>query len=1524
MRGWIVTAAACLAALPAAAQVNLEAANGTRYRIQDRAGGALDAPEAFAAWPALCVRVCQDCDGPCAEADTYDVDGAVSTPELNGRQLALAPVELAGLIVTRKVFVPSDGPANADGFVRYLDIFENPTGDPITVMVRLGATGAGAGRLGAGDRTRAWRTSDDDAQVEPGDRWVVTDDDLRQGGIGAVAHLIHGAGARVLPARIGLGLVAPDDPAAFAWEYRDLVVQPHSTVALMTVLVHESLRDAAIVEVRNLLGMPTEVLFGLTDAERGLIRNFNVAVQNASPVAEAGGPYNGFEGQQIQLSAVGSVDPDGRPLQYEWDLDGDGEFDDAGGANALVLFPDDGSYEVRVRVTDPGGLTDVDTARVVVLNVDPRIEGVQTDPLPIDEGTELNVEIDASDTPADPLTFDFDWDGNGAWDEQGVAHARWRHRYERDGHFRARVRVRDGDGGQAIHEFPVSVRNVAPEIFDVVTNSPSLEGAAVTIQVVARDPGGDPVTYAYDLDGDGDFDESGVGLDRVETRFPNDGLFPVLIRLTDDEGAAVEREERISILNARPVINNITNDGPVPEGSPVRIEVAATDPGDDPLTYSFDFDNDGEFEDDVVDQEEPFTAHVFTQQGFYTVGVRVRDDSGDFVLGVAEVEVLNAPPAGVLHVPESVDEGEVFLVRAEAADPGADPLTYDWDVDGDGAYDLLATPDAARDIELRRDGRVTVRCRVRDGDGGEAVLEGEVLVRNVPPSLQLVVRSPADEGAEVTVRAVATDPGDDALTYSFDFDGDGVFDVDGSDEAEATTTFPDQGSYTVRVQVDDGLDLARAEATVDIVNVAPTARLEASSPVPEGDEIVLRAEVSDPGDDTVTLAWDLDGDGEVDVEGEPDRERRVPAADDARYFVTLVASDEDGGEGSARAEVIVTNVPPELVDLAEPPPALENQAYQLFMVADDPGGENDPLRYSLIDPPPGIEIVAETGRIEWTPSYEDYLNSPVRVRVRVDDGDGGTDETEVAIPVLPEDRDADGLPDTYERRTCDADGACLDPEDAADAAADPDGDGRDNRAEFADGSDPFTYEGPSTPEPLAPADGQRIQTLTPELVVGPVEGHGDAAVSIVFALYDSMEALEVDDAFFMSDPVPVADDAERTAWAPAVGLLLEDTWYWWRARSVQGVAQSPWSPARGFFTNSVNQRPEAPRLRAPADGSRVPEAKPTLEALPATDPDGDELRYVFRIYRQAPDGPTAEFSEMGALEGDVVRYTPEAAFTENVVYLWEVVATDELGEVSEPSERWSFTVDTSNQAPSPPQIRAPEEGRIVSSRRPVFVAGGSVDGDGPELAYVFRVRDAAGEVLAESDPVPPEGDDASWEPPVDLVEDADHTLEVWATDGQATSDVVARSFFVSSRDDPPPAPEPQSPADGAIVPVDEVILVWSKVADPERSAVVYEVTLCPEGGDCETIPRAPNRNAALSGLEVDRVYTWSVVAIDEAGNASPPSNPRKFTTAESGGGAAPSEGCGCRVEGGSSSPWALVLLAVGFAIRRRRRLSRGP
>jgi glucose/arabinose dehydrogenase len=117
--------------------------------------------------------------------------------------------------------------------------------------------------------------------------------------------------------------------------------------------------DAAPVDLQ--IG-PEGDLFYADIASGRIVR---VSYNNAGPTAVAGAtPTTGGVPLQVQFDGTGSTDPEGDTVTYEWDLDGDGLYDDSTFVSPSRTYTAAGEVTVGLRVWDPFGNSSSDTVVV--------------------------------------------------------------------------------------------------------------------------------------------------------------------------------------------------------------------------------------------------------------------------------------------------------------------------------------------------------------------------------------------------------------------------------------------------------------------------------------------------------------------------------------------------------------------------------------------------------------------------------------------------------------------------------------------------------------------------------------------------------------------------------------------------------------------------------------------------------------------------------------------------------------------------------------------------------------------------------------------------------------------------------------------------------------------------------------------------------------------------------------------------------------------------------------------------------
>ena len=115
-----------------------------------------------------------------------------------------------------------------------------------------------------------------------------------------------------------------------------------------------------------------------------------------------------------------------------------------------------------------------------------------------------------------------------------------------------------------------------------------------------------------------------------------------------------------------------------------------------------------------------------------------------------------------------------MVLAGSGSDIAGDPLTYAWDLDGDGLFGESGVDAANGDENLQDpifnaanvDGpsTVTVHLKVADGDGGVTTVNSTVTVNNVAPTASAGGPYSVNEGQTIVLAGSASDVPGDPLT----------------------------------------------------------------------------------------------------------------------------------------------------------------------------------------------------------------------------------------------------------------------------------------------------------------------------------------------------------------------------------------------------------------------------------------------------------------------------------------------------------------------------------------------------------------------------------------------------------------------------------------------------------------------------------------------------------------------------------------------------------------------------------------
>jgi len=348
-------------------------------------------------------------------------------------------------------------------------------------------------------------------------------------------------------------------------------------------------------------------------------------------------PYSNYEGEftsyfYISLCSVENVEEYCDGIFYDWDS----FMRNLSGSNMDEITKnwtlDGGHYRLEISVSGDWSSSGNIEYFTIVSNQAPdvdavNINGVLANNAMLYEGQELLIRVDASDVDGDDLTYTWDM-GDGGPNETSNSNT-FDYRYLDDGKYDFTVSVSDGVNTWT-ETFKLDVKNKAPAlIFPQITNVTD-EGKSLGFTVEPEDVMADEVKVTWTF-------EAGITLEGnfVQYTFKDDGIYQVVVTAKDDDGGETVEVIIVTVNNVAPIFEEFMLPTSAEEGQLLDFRVSASDPGDDTITYTFDF---GDGTAQLLTQDGN-VSHKFADGDTFTIVICALDEDGGETCRTEELPV---------------------------------------------------------------------------------------------------------------------------------------------------------------------------------------------------------------------------------------------------------------------------------------------------------------------------------------------------------------------------------------------------------------------------------------------------------------------------------------------------------------------------------------------------------------------------------------------------------------------------------------------------------------------------------------------------------------------------------------------------------------------------------------------------------------------------------------------------------------------------------------------------------------------
>lgn len=676
---------------------------------------------------------------------------------------------------------------------------------------------------------------------------------------------------------------------------------------------------------------------------KNLIRQFPV-VDSAIRAAPGGGnvPFT------VTFDGLNSVDPTGGTISdYKWSyLDNNGSTVSLGNKPVVVHeFTEPNTYSVRLQVStsqidSAGYKTAADGVSYVRIQASPpasqvafRINGTEVTDVYHVTLKEATAGLTFDPSPTEPALgrtiLKYEWLYGDTNTEERTTPSSVVHSYNKAGEYYVTLKVTDNQGVVDRRVIKLYVKSLAADI-EISPTEGNVNTEFHFQGINSRSDDGAIDEYEWQVE-----DEEGIvvaesGEDNFYHTFDSPGEYDVILLVTDVTGAKDKHLKVLDIFSRDPVASFSYT---IPEANhPNKVEFNAINSYDpdqgDKVTYSWDFNGDGEFE--VVNTEDIRVEHEYNRVGEYRVTLQVEDSFNKRDQSQKGVTIDSVLSGDIILDKRAAQVGEEITFEASSSNA----VAYLWEF-GDG--ETSSTEKSTVNYTYNKKGKYKVKLNFFDdndddnsdstymliGDGDEPIAVASTLLNSRDIGLKDNLCGEGKHGIEVTradtllftaADSINTDGSSRLLSYNWE-----ISDGTKSSRKEFTHKFDEinregecfKASVIVRDQI-SGKVSDEDEVYFKVVNEIPTIL-----------DFIIEGEDSDrelttPTKVKLRVVSPKDSDGQV-------KKYRW------WYYRDGYEDDKIGVHSTSTADT-------ELVITAEGQPDLLNKYYFVVEVTDNDGG----------------------------------------------------------------------------------------------------------------------------------------------------------------------------------------------------------------------------------------------------------------------------------------------------------------------------------------------------------------------------------------------------------------------------------------------------------------------------------------------------------------------------------------------------------------------------------------------------------